>query len=431
MTKFIRNIEDIYTLFSSYFKNDDQCLIGIEQESFIFDCSQTIPKRVDYRFLKALFEKKERSGWQWDPVAEFTEHVELARNGSNLSLERGGQLEYSSKPYKTIHELAMAYTQDYAELKQDMPQDYFLCALGFDPVTKIDQIPIIPKGRYDYLESYLGYWGRTMLRGTCALQVSFDYKSEIDLMKKMTIVTTFQPLFASLLLSSPIVEGQMSPYESYRCHIWNQVDAKRSGSFFAGNQPQSLESYLDSMLKSSMIFLMRDKKYISCMGESFYDFMQGKLKALPGEFPTELDLLSFIGTTYPDIRLKKVIELRGFDVVPPPYTFAMPAFWMGILYDATSLDAAYALALSIQKDVFVKWRQDVPDKNIYSVKKNKDLLCQLLCFAKNGLCNRHKQEEMYLEPLYELMQRGVSLSTAICHDFKNMDLTSFVRKWSN
>jgi len=431
MAKILRNIEDIYNLFSSYFKKDDQCLIGIEQESFLFDCSKTIPKRVDYAFLKALFEQKEKNGWQWDPIAEFKEHVELVKDGKNLSLERGGQFEYSSKPYKTIHELAHAYKQDYEKFNQDLPQNYFLCSLGFDPVTKIDNIPTIPKQRYDYMESYLGYWGRTMLRSTCALQVSFDYKSEIDLMKKITIVTTFQPLISSLLLSSPIVEGQVSSYESYRCHIWNQVDTNRSSACFAMNQPQSLESYLDKILKISMIFLMRDKKYIPCMGESFYDFMQGNLKALPGEFPTESDLLSFIGTTYPDIRLKKIIELRGFDVVPPPYTFAMPAFWTGILYDSASLDAAYELALSIQKDEFIKWREDIADKNIHSVKKNKDLICQLLLFAKNGLCNRHNQEAIYLEPLYELMERGVSLSTDIRNDFNNMDLTSFIRKWSN
>jgi glutamate--cysteine ligase len=431
MTKILRNIEEIHSLFSSYFKNDDQCLVGIEQESFIFDCSQKTPKRVDFAFLKALFQQKEQNGWTWDPIAEFKEHVELLKDGRNLSLERGGQFEYSSKPYKTIHELAHAYTQDYAEFKHALPQNYFLCALGFDPITKIDNIPTISKQRYDYMESYLGYWGRTMLRGTCALQVSFDYKSEIDLMKKLTVVTTFQPLISSLLLSSPIAEGEGSIHESYRCHIWNQVDGNRSGACFAMNQPQSLESYLDKILKIPMIFLMRDRKYIPCMGGSFYDFMQGKLKALPGELPTDFDLLSFIGTTYPDIRLKKIIELRGFDVVPPPYTFAIPAFWMGLLYDSASLDAAYGLALSIQKDEFVTWRHDLADKNIYRTKRNKDLINQLFLFAKSGLCNRNNEEEQYLEPLYELMQRGVSLAHDIRNDFHNMDLTKFVIKWSN
>lgn len=427
-TTCLHNLEDIYQLIASFFTPNQ--LIGVELETTLFNCSGTFPKRVDFQFLKQLFEKFEKNGWQWSPLAEFIEHVELKKNHENISLERGGQLEYASYPCHTVKELELYLNHFIDELKSFLPPQHICSTLSFDPITKPEDIPIIPKKRYDFLESYLGNWVKQMLRGTTSIQFNFDYASETDLMKKLTVVTTFQPLFASLCFSSAIFEGKKTKHKSYRSFVWNQIDPIRRGSCFASKkQPQTLESYIHHILKVPMVFLKREGQYFDAKGSSFSDFMEGKLKIFEDQYPLKEDFLTFVGTTYPDIRLKKTLELRGHDSVPRTYIYALSALWMGILYDKDSLDEAYNMALSVDFETLQLWRE----KLIYWVceKQENAFLKRLYACAENGLRRRNFGEGNKLLPLKECIFEQRFLANDIKKDFETMQLTDFMKKWSH
>jgi glutamate--cysteine ligase len=426
----IRSMEDIYNWFSSHFKTEENQLIGIEHEKILFDCSTDIPKRADYKSIKKILEILERTGWEWSPVAEFTHHVELKKNNETVSLESGGQIEYSGRPCPTLQHVEYYFNAHLEELKTILPPNFFFSSLSFDPITPLKNFPSIPKKRYRFLEPYLGYWGTAMMRGTASLQVSFDYCSSIDLMKKLTVVSTFQPLIASLCLSSPLAEGNLSPYQSYRSYVWNQIDPIRTGGCFAKiPQPQTLESYIDQILKIPMIFLLKNQQYIHAEGESFYDFMQGRLKALPGVFPTEKDLATFIGTTYPDVRLKNTIELRGMDALPKDYALFIPAFWTGLLYDNGTLETAYRLALTIPYGDFMGWRTNVPKGKVSQ--DNIPLINTLLGLSHEGLKKRTTHEENFIEPFMAFIQDGKTIADSIKQDFSRLPLTDFIKTWSH
>lgn len=428
--KEIRSMEDIYNWFSSHFKSQENQLIGIEHEKILFDCSMQYPKRVDYKEIKSYLEHLEKQDWKWDPVTEFTHHVELKKNHETISLESGGQIEYSGRPCSTIQQVEYYFNAHLEELKKVLPPDFYFSSLSFDHITPIKDFPAIPKKRYQFLEPYLGHWVTVMLRGTTSLQVNFDYCSSTDLMKKLTVATTFQPLIAALCLSSPLSEGNISPYQSYRSYVWNKIDPIRSGGCFANtDQPQTLESYIDNILKIPMVFLLKNQQYIHAEGESFYDFMQGKLKALPGIFPTEKDLANFIGTTYPDVRLKSTLELRGMDALPKEYIHFIPALWTGLLYDKDTLDSAYALALTIKYDEFMLWREHLPKGK--TVQENIALIEKLLKLSHEGLKRRNLQEECFIEPFWEFISNRKNIADLIKQDFSRLSLTEFTKTWSH
>ena len=423
-------LEDVYNLFAKNFRKKDEQLIGIEHEKLLFNCTGDTPERAGFPFLQKLLHKLEKTGWEWEPIAEYKHRVEFKKHGEKISLERGGQIEYAGKPCETMHQVDYYLNAHIEEIKKNLPKDYYFSSLSFDHISSLEKLPSIPKRRYDFLENYLGYWVKTMLRGTASIQVSLDYCSDEDLMKKLTVATVFQPLMASLYFSSPIIEQRNAPYESYRSFVWGNIDPSRSGGCFAiPTQPQTLESYIDQILNIPMVFVQRGSEYIPSEGERFYDFMQGKLKNAPGILPTEDDVINFIGTTYPDIRLKKTMELRSFDNLPINLLLSIPSFWVGLLYGESSLDEAYKLALPIQYEEFMDWRKNLP--NFKKTRRKRDLIEKLIAISETGIKERGFLETRFLSPLKEEFASKTSIAEKIKGDLNTMTLTNFTKTWSH
>ncbi|MGJ8628861.1 MAG: glutamate--cysteine ligase [Sulfitobacter sp.] len=322
--------------------------IGTEHEKFGYCKDSLLPLPYEGpRSIRAMLEGL-RDRHNWAPVSEGGKLIGLEKDGANVSLEPGGQLELSGAPVETIHETCDEVNTHLREVK-DVADDIGagFIGLGAAPVWTHEQMDLMPKGRYNLMNDYMGRvgtMGRVMMRRTCTVQVNLDFGSEADMVKKMRVAVALQPVATALFANSPFFEGKPNGYKSLRSKVWRELDASRTGTLpFLFDDDFGFERWVEYALDVPMYFVYRDGKYINALGMSFRDFMQGKLAALPGETPTLSDWADHLTTAFPEARMKKFIEMRGADGGPWRRLCALPAFWVGLMYDQSALDGAWDL----------------------------------------------------------------------------------------
>ncbi len=330
-------------------KPKDQWRIGTEHEKFGY-CKDTL-KPLPYdgdRSIRAVLEGlRDRHGW--DPVSEGGHIIGLSKDGANVSLEPGGALELSGAPLETIHQTCDEVNEHLAQVK-DIADEIGVgfIGLGAAPIWTHEEMPLMPKGRYKLMDAYMdkvGTTGKQMMRRTCTVQVNLDFSSEADMVKKFRVALALQPVATALFANSPFFEGKPVGVKSKRMQIWETLDDSRTGMLpFVFEDGFGFEAWVDYALDVPMYFVYRDGVYVDALGMSFRDFLDGKLPALPGEVPTLSDWADHLTTAFPEARMKKFIEMRGADGGPWRRLCALPAFWVGLMYDQNALDAAWDLA---------------------------------------------------------------------------------------
>lgn len=335
--------------------------IGTEHEKFGFRLDNLGPVPYDGdKGIRAMLEGLRRFGWS--PVMEGENIIALEGNGASISLEPGGQFELSGAPLETIHETC-GEVGTHLEQVQAVARELGLgfIGLGFAPTWKREEIPVMPKGRYNIMRSYMpkkGNLGLDMMLRTSTVQVNLDFSSEADMVAKLRVALALQPVATALFANSPFTEGKPNGFQSYRAHIWSDTDPDRTGLLpFAFEAGFGFERYVEWALDVPMYFVYRDGKYIDASGQSFRDFLAGRLPALPGEKPHIGDWSAHLTTLFPEARVKRYIEMRGADGGPWKRLCALPALWVGLVYD----DQALAACLDLVKDWTVEERQALRD----------------------------------------------------------------------
>ena len=329
--------------------------IGTEHEKFGY-CKDTL-KALPYegeRSIQSILQGL-RDQFNWAPVEEGGHLIGLTKNGANVSLEPGGALELSGAPLETIHETCDEVNVHLREVKEIADKiGVGFIGLGAAPIWQHEDVGLMPKGRYQLMDTYMGKvgtMGRTMMRRTCTVQVNLDFASEADMVQKFRVALALQPVATALFANSPFFEGKVNGHKSWRARVWRDLDTNRTGMLpFVFEDGMGFQRYVDYALDVPMYFVYRDGKYINALGQSFRDFLKGQLPALPGEMPTLSDWADHLTTIFPEVRIKQFMEMRGADGGPWRRLCALPAFWVGLLYDQSSLDAAWDLVKSMDAE---------------------------------------------------------------------------------
>ena len=327
-------------------KPKDAWRIGTEHEKFGY-CKDTL-KPLPYageRSIEAVLSGL-RDEFGWAAVEEAGKLIGLEKDGANVSLEPGGQLELSGAPLETIHETCDEVNDHLAQVKAVADRiGVGFIGLGAAPHWTHDEMPLMPKGRYKLMDGYMqkvGDLGRQMMRRTCTVQVNLDFASEADMVQKLRVALALQPVATALFANSPFLEGRLNGHKSWRSRVWRDLDADRTGMLpFVFEEGFGFERWVEYALDVPMYFVYRDGTYVNALGQSFRDFLKGELPALPGELPTLSDWADHLTTIFPEARIKRFIEMRGADGGPWRRLCALPAFWVGLMYDQTALDAAW------------------------------------------------------------------------------------------
>ena len=329
-------------------KPKDQWRIGTEHEKFGYCRDNLLPIPYDGpRSVKAVLEGL-RDRFGWTPVFEGENIIGLEKDGANVSLEPGGQLELSGAPLETIHQTCDEVNEHLRQVRSVADEiGVGFIGLGAAPIWTHEQMPMMPKGRYRLMTDYMdrvGTSGKMMMYRTCTVQVNLDFSSEADMVQKMRVALALQPVATALFANSPFFEGQPNDHKSWRSRVWRHLDPARTGMLpFVFDESFGFEAWVDYALDVPMYFVYRDGRYIDALGQSFRDFLQGRLPALPGEIPTLSDWADHLTTIFPEARVKKFIEMRGADGGPWRRLCALPALWVGLTYDQNALDAAWDL----------------------------------------------------------------------------------------
>src|SRR6056297_1461986 len=329
-------------------KPRDDWRIGTEHEKFGYckDTLKPIPYAGERSVLAVLEGLRDKHGWA--PLEEGGNLIGLTKDGANVSLEPGGQLELSGAPLETIHQTCDEVNQHLAEVKEvaDAIGAGFI-GLGASPDWAADDMDVMPKGRYQLMTRYMqkvGSHGLQMMYRTCTVQVNLDFASETDMVQKLRVALALQPVATALFANSPFLEGKPNGFKSWRSRIWRDLDPARTGMLpFVFDEGFGFEAWVQWVLDVPMYFVYRDGKYIDALGMSFRDFLKGELPALPGEKPLLSDWADHLTTVFPEARVKQFIEMRGADGGPWRRLCALPAFWTGLMYDQSALDAAWDL----------------------------------------------------------------------------------------
>lgn len=357
----------------------------------------------------------------WAPIEEGGKVIALAGDDGAVSLEPAGQLELSGAPLENLHETCAETGRHLQQVKAigDRTGTAFL-GLGMWPDKTRSQLPIMPKGRYEIMLRHMprvGTMGLDMMLRTCTIQTNLDYASEADMVQKFRVSLALQPLATALFANSPFTEGKPNGFLSYRSHIWSDTDPHRTGMLpFVFEDGFGYQRYVDYMLDVPMYFVFRDGKYIDAAGLSFRDFLAGKLSVLPGEKPRLSDWTDHLSTAFPEVRLKSFLEMRGADGGPWNKICALPALWVGLLYDQSALDAAWDLVKGWDMAGREELRNAVPrlalDAPLPGGGTLKDIAAEVLAIARAGLTARGKlnaagdNETGYLAPLDAIVASG-------------------------
>src|SRR5687768_13433051 len=359
----------------------------------------------------------------WEPVEEGGKVIAMSGADGTISLEPAGQLELSGAALRHLHETCAEAGRHLEQVKAvgDKLGVGFL-GLGMWPDKRRDELPIMPKGRYAIMLRHMprvGNLGLDMMLRTCTIQVNLDYESEADMAKKFRVGLTLQPVATALFANSPITEGKPNGYQSFRSHIWEDTDPARTGMLpFVFEDGFGYERYCDYALDVPMYFVFRDGKYIDVAGESFRDFLEGKLPVLPGEKPTMADWTDHLSTAFPEVRLKSFLEMRGADGGRWGRICALPALWVGLLYSQTALDAAWDRVKHWTIEEREALRHAVPREALAAAVPGggtvRDLAREIVDIASDGLTARARlnasgdNEGGFLDPLREVVASGMT-----------------------
>ena len=404
--------------------------IGTEHEKFAF-------KWKDYRRLpydgecgiRALLEGLQRFGWA--PLREKDTLIGLKRGDASVSLEPGGQLELAGAPLENIHQTCDEVHIHLAEAEAVTKEmGAGLIGLGFDPKWQRADVPWMPKGRYRIMRDYMpkkGSLGLDMMLRTCTVQVNLDYASEADMVKKFRVGLALQPVATALFANSPFTEGRPNGFKSWRAQIWTDTDPDRTGMLpFVFEDGFGFERWVDYILDVPMYFVYRDGRYLDASGQSFRDFMDGRLPALPGETPTLSDWADHMTTAFPEVRVKTFLEMRGADGGPWKSLCGLPAFWVGLLYDGTALDAAWDLVRDWSAEEREALRLNVARDGFQAPFRGatvSELALRVLEIAQAGLSARRaldkagNDETGFLQALQDRAAAGKSPADQLLEDY--------------
>jgi len=371
--------------------------IGTEHEKIGFCLKKLTP--IPYEGgIKTILEGLQR--FDWKPVFEGPNVIALKRDNASVSLEPGGQLELSGAPLEHVHQTCAEVSRHLREVKEVADEvDAGFISLGFRPDTRLEDVPVMPKGRYKIMREYMqkvGTHGREMMFRTCTVQTNLDFSSEADMVKKL--------------------HGKLNGYKSYRSRVWLDTDPDRTGMLpFVFDEGFGFEQYLDYALDVPMYFVYRNGDYLDASGKSFRDFLDGKLDTVPGEIPSLSDFDNHLSTIFPEVRLKTFLEMRGADTGPWGELCAFPAFWVGLLYDQTALDTAWDLIKNWSNQEREQLRRDVPKLGLQTPFRGqtiRDIAIAALAISREGLNTRNRlnahgeNETVFLQELDEFVKTG-------------------------
>ena len=412
--------EDLVEWMADGAKPVSEWRVGAEHEKFVFRLKDHAPVPYEPRGIKALLDGLTRFGWT--PVLEGDNVIALEREGASVSLEPGGQFELSGAPLETVLDICEETGQHLEEVKAVADElGLGFLGLGFTPTWRRDEVPVMPKGRYKIMRQYMpkvGGLGLDMMFRTCTVQANLDFGSEADMVAKFRTSLALQPIATALFANSPFIEGKPSGLVSSRANVWTDTDPDRTGMLdFVFQDGFGFETYARYALDVPMYFAKRDGKYVDLAGRSFVDFMDGKLAELPGDRPTLKDWADHMTTIFPEVRLKKYLEMRGADSGPWSRLCALPALWMGVLYDSAALAAAWDLCKDWKIEDHERLRADVARRGLKAEiagRTVQDVAIDLLAIARQGLKNRNRlsggmvDESGYLAELEHIAETGVT-----------------------
>ncbi|HEX2726328.1 MAG TPA: glutamate--cysteine ligase [Beijerinckiaceae bacterium] len=401
-------------------KPEAEWRIGTEHEKIPFYKAANAP--VPYEGgIRALLEGLAgQNGWQ--PIMEDDHPIGLfdAEGGGAVSLEPGGQFELSGAPMASLHDTARELGVHLDQVKRVAePLDIGFLTLGMSPKWSRAETPVMPKSRYRIMTNYMpkvGSLGLDMMYRTATVQVNLDYGSEADMVKKLRVSLALQPVATALFANSPFTDGKPNGFLSMRSHIWSDTDRDRTGMLaFAFEDGMGYERYVDWALDVPMYFVKRDATYHDTAGASFRDLLAGRLAQMPGERATRSDWANHLSTLFPEVRLKRYLEMRGADIGPPDRITALSAFWVGLLYDEDALEGAWDLVKGWSKEDRERLRADVPRLALNATvagRPVREVARDALALARLGLQRRQLpdaaggDESRYLEPLDSIVSRG-------------------------
>jgi len=403
-------------------KPRDAWRIGTEHEKFPFltDSLRPVPYEGK-RSIRALLEGL-NGRFEWPPIMEGKTIIGLSEpgGGGSISLEPGGQFELSGAPLETVHETCEEVHQHLAQVREvgDELGIGFL-GLGFSPLWTRAETPVMPKGRYAIMAPYMdrkGRLGRDMMFRSCTVQVNLDFGPEADMVKKLRVSLALQPVATALFAASPFTEGRPNGFKSFRSAVWLETDPDRTGMLpFVFEPGFGFERYVDYALDVPMYFVARNGRYIDCAGESFRRFMEGRLPQLPGERPTFKDWGDHLTTIFPEVRLKRYLEMRGADSGQWRRLCALPALWTGVLYDELSLDGAYELIKGWSASERQAMRETVPRLALQAEiagRTVQEVAKDMLALSRAGLERRRRlgckgrSEAQFLDVLDDIAETG-------------------------
>ena len=414
-------------------KPKSQFRIGTEHEKFGFTLQNHQP--VPYegrRGIRTLLEGMQHLlGWQ--PIMEGENVIGLfdVTGGGAISLEPGGQFELSGAQLQTVHQTSSELMAHLAQVREvALPLRIGFLGIGMTPSWSRSAMPRMPKGRYKIMTAYMpkvGTLGLDMMYRTCTVQTNLDFSSEADMVKKLRVSLALQPVATALFANSPFTEGKPNGFLSYRAEIWRDTDPNRTGMLPWAFEPgMGFERWVDYALDVPMYFVKHGDEYVDVSGQSFRDLMAGKLAGMPGARATISDWSNHISTIFPEVRLKRYLEMRGADSGPTRNLLALPAFWVGILYDDVSLDAAWDLVKGWSAADRQQLRDTVPKAGLAAAVRGRtvsEIAVDMLKFARAGLTRRKhldasgRDETRYLEILEERLARGTTPAQELLEKF--------------
>jgi glutamate--cysteine ligase len=374
--------QDLIDDISQGCKSKNEWRIGLEHEQFAFNTSDGSPLAYDsspgIKELLVNFAEK----FNWSIIKEGANPIALTKDGVNLTLEPGGQVEYSGSPLKTLNDAKKEMEQFYTDLLSVADElNIGFLPTGLHPKWSREDIHWMPKARYVIMKNYMekkGKLGVDMMLRTCGTQINLDYSDEADMVKKFRVALSIQPIVTALMANSHYLEGQDTGYASFRSHIWTDTDNDRCGFLpFVFEEDMSFEKYVDYALDVPMYFFIREGSYINAAGKSFRDFMAGQLESHEGIYPDIKDWRDHLTTLFPEVRLKHYLELRGADSNTPEMVYAMGAFWVGILYDSQVLDQIYNVTKNWPVADQLRIREETPLKGLTTQTPDGQSLCNL------------------------------------------------------
>jgi glutamate--cysteine ligase len=374
--------------------------VGTEHEKFGYTHDDLRPLPYDgERGIRALLEGL-AAQFGWRIVTENERPIALQRGGASVTLEPGGQVELSGAPVKTLHETCCEVHEHLDQVRAvAAPLGIGMLGLGFQPKWRREDIPWMPKGRYRIMGSYMptrGRLGLDMMLRTCTIQTNLDFSSEADMVQKFRVGLAWQPVATALFANSPFTDGRPNGFLSYRSHVWTDTDPDRCGILpFVFEEGMGFERYAEHVLDVPMYFVYRDGQYIDAAGQSFRDFLKGRLPALPGEVPTITDWSDHLTTLFPEVRLKRFLEMRGADGGPWRSLCALPALWVGMLYHQATLDAAWDRVKDWTIEEHEYLRAEVPKRGLRTPFRGdtvQDLAREMLALADAELTGRDEED---------------------------------------